>query len=192
MLTDGFLILLGAALVNNVALIQLLAVCPLFGASDRFDAAVVLAGATAATLTLSALLNALLYRWLLQPLGLEYLHLLVFMLAIAAVVQCCALLARRRWPTQSRALGWWLPLIAANCAVLGVALQNAGSQAGPVTATLQGLGAGLGFALVLVPFAALRERLATADVPLPWQGAAIQLVTAGLISLAFLGFAGLA
>lgn len=189
---DWFLILIGAALVNNVALIQLLAVCPLFGASERFDAALVLAAATAGVLTLSALINSLLHRWLLQPFGLEYLRLLVFLLVIAAVVQCGTLIARHRYPAQSQTLGWWLPLIAANCAVLGVALLNVEAGAGVVPDTLRGLGAGLGFALALVPFAALRERLAEADVPAPLRGAAIQLITAGLISLAFLGFAGLA
>lgn len=190
MLTDGFLILIGAALVNNVALIQLLAVCPLFGASERFDAALLLAGVTTAVLSLSAFGNALLYRWLLLPLGLDYLRLLVFLLLIAALVQGCALIARRRWPAQSHTLGWWLPLIAANCAVLGIALQSAAGAAGVAASTLRGLGAGLGFALVLVPFAALRERLA--EAPAPLRGAPIQLITAGLISLAFLGFAGLA
>jgi electron transport complex protein RnfA len=192
MLADYFPLLIGAILVNNVALIQLLAVCPLFGASDRLEAAVALAGATTVVLTLSSLCNALLYQWLLQPLGLEYLRTVVFILVIAVLVQGCALFIRHAYPLQHQAMGRWLPLIAANCAVLGVALLNTTDRSGAATATLYGLGAGLGFALVLIPFAALRERLATADVPAPFQGAAINLITAGLMSLAFLGFAGLA
>lgn len=190
MLTDALLLLIGTALVNNVVLVQLLAPCPLFGATDRFDAALVLAAVTAATLTLTSLVNALLERALLQPLGLEHLRLPVFLLVIATVVQAGALIARRRYPAQCQTLGIWLPLIAANCAVLGVALLNAAELSGVFAATLRGLGAGLGFALVLVPFAALRERLE--DVPVPLRGGAIQLITAGLAALAFLGLAGLA
>ncbi len=192
MLADYFLLLIGAILVNNFVLVQLLAVCPFMGVSGKLESAIGMAAATTFVLTLTALGNWIVYTWLLQPLGLEYLRLVAFLLVIGVAVQFTEMMVRRSRPELHRTLGIYLPLIAANCAVLGVALINVDREFGLIASTLHGFGAGVGFSLVLVLFAAMRERIAVADVPVPFRGAAIGMITAGIISLAFMGFAGLA
>jgi electron transport complex protein RnfA len=161
------------------------------GASGRFDAAVALAGITALITTVTALAGWLLQAWLLAPLQIDWLRLPALLLIVASAVQIAELLLKRARPDLVEALGIFLPLTAANCAVLGVLLLNRDSGLGPLAATLHGLGAGSGFALVLILFAAARERLALADIPLPFRGASINLITAGLAALAFMGFADL-
>lgn len=147
--------------------------------------------ATTFVLTLTAVASWGLERFLLQPLGLGFLRILTFILVIAAVVQFTEMVVRKTSPLLYQALGIFLPLITTNCAVLGVALLNVQSQHGFIQSALYGLGAALGFTLVLVLFASVRERVDAADVPGPFKGNAIALVTAGLISMAFMGFAGL-
>jgi len=186
------LIVLGTVLVNNFVLTQFLGLCPFVGASRKLETAVAMGLATALVLTLSAVCSYLLDAYLLVPLRLEYLRTIVFIVVIAALVQLTELLVRATSPLLHTVLGIFLPLIASNCAVLGVALLNARQARGFVESALYGLGSALGFTLVLVLFAAARERLALADVPGPFRGAPIALVTAGLLSLAFMGFAGLA
>lgn len=191
-MTDIFLILLGAAFVNNFVLVKFLGLCPVMGVSNRLDSAYGMAMATGFVLTLSAALSWMVQHWLLAPLGLDYLRTLAFILVIAGVVQFVELAMARRQPRLYRVLGIYVPLIATNCAVLGVTLLNVQEKRTLFEAVLYGFGAALGFALVLVLFSAMRERLETADVPAAWRGMPIALVTAGLMSLAFLGFAGLA
>lgn len=191
-MTDIFLVLLGAAFVNNFVLVKFLGLCPVMGVSNRLDSAYGMAMATGFVLTLSAALSWMVQHWLLAPLGLDYLRTLAFILVIAGVVQFVELAMARRQPRLYRVLGIYVPLIATNCAVLGVTLLNVQEKRTLFEAVLYGFGAALGFALVLVLFSAMRERLETADVPAAWRGMPIALVTAGLMSLAFLGFAGLA
>lgn len=184
-------ILLSAVLVNNFVLVQFLGLCPFMGVSNRLETAIGMSGATTFVLTLAAISSYLVNTWLLIPLGLEYLKTISFILVIAVVVQFTKMFIEKTSPLLNRVLGVFLPLITTNCAVLGVALQNTAKERTFMESSLYGFGAALGFALVLILFAAMRERLAVADVPEPFQGAAIGLITAGLMSLAFLGFSGL-
>ncbi|MCK8514833.1 electron transport complex subunit RsxA [Methylonatrum kenyense] len=186
------LILLGTALVNNFVLVKFLGLCPFMGVSRKLETAVGMGLATTFVLTLSAVLSYLVNSWLLEPFGLAYLRTIAFILVIAAVVQFTELVIHRASPLLHQVLGLFLPLITTNCAVLGVALLNVQQIHGLLQSAFYGFGAALGFSLVLVLFASLRERLAVAEVPQPFQGAAIALITAGLMSLAFMGFTGLA
>ncbi len=190
-MTDAMLILVGTILVNNFVLVQFLGLCPFMGVSNRLETAMSMALATLFVLTLAAAASHLVYHYLLVPLGLEYLNIIAFIVVIAGLVQFTEMLVRSTSPLLHRVLGVFLPLITTNCAVLGVALLNVNQGQSLVGAMLYGLGAGLGFALVLILFAALRERIEGADVPRPFRGAAIGMITAGLMSLAFMGFAGL-
>jgi electron transport complex protein RnfA len=188
---DIALLLVGAVFVNNFVLVKFLGLCPFMGVSRRLDAAYGMALATGFVLTLSAALAWIVHHWVLLPLGLEYLRTLGFILVIAAVVQFTELVINRQSPRLYRVLGLYLPLITTNCAVLGVALLNVQARHSLLESVLYGFAAALGFGLVLVLFSAMRERLEAADVPAAWRGAPIALATAGLMSLAFMGFAGL-
>lgn len=185
------LILLGTVLVNNFVLVQFLGLCPFVGVSNRLDAAFGMGVATTFVLTLAAFLGHLVERWLLAPFGLDHLRTLAFIVVIACVVQFTEIVIRRRSPVLHRVLGLYLPLITTNCAVLGVALLGAARGLSLRDSVLSGFGAAVGFTLVLVLFAALRERIDTADVPAPFRGSPVALITAGILSLAFTGFAGL-
>ncbi|MFK7889309.1 MAG: electron transport complex subunit RsxA [Granulosicoccus sp.] len=191
MLQEAGLILLGTVIVNNFVLVQFLGLCPFMGVSRRLDSALGMGIATSFVLTLSTSLSYLVNRWLLVPLDLEYLRILSFILVIAIVVQFTELAIRRQSPLLHRVLGIYLPLITTNCAVLGVALLSVQKQHTLLQAMLHGLGAALGFTLVLVLFSVLRERLELADVPAPFRGSAIALMSAGIMSLAFMGFSGI-
>ncbi|MDR5866015.1 electron transport complex subunit RsxA [Halomonas koreensis] len=190
-MTDFFLILVGTALVNNFVLVQFLGLCPFMGVSGKLESAMGMSLATTFVLTLSSVASYLVHHLLLAPLGLEYLRTIAFILVIAVVVQFTELVVRKTSPLLHQVLGIFLPLITTNCAVLGVALLTLNRGSTFLEAALYGFGAAVGFSLVLVLFAALRERLATADVPRPFQGAAIAMITASLMSLAFMGFSGL-
>ena len=190
-MTDFMLILLGAILVNNFVLVHFLGLCPFMGVSNKLETAMSMSLATTFVLTLASVASWLTYRLILEPFDLEYLQIIAFILVIAGLVQFTEMLVRRTSPLLYRVLGVFLPLITTNCAVLGVALLNITASRSFVEATLYGAGAALGFSLVLVLFAAMRERLAAADVPAPFKGPAIGMITAGLMSLAFMGFAGL-
>jgi electron transport complex protein RnfA len=185
------LILISTVLVNNFVLVKFLGLCPFMGVSRKLESAIGMALATAFVLTLSSLCAYLINAYLLAPLGLEYLRTLAFILVIAGVVQFTELVVHKTSPLLYRVLGIFLPLITTNCAVLGVALLNAQAQHGFLASAVYGFGAALGFGLVLVLFAALRERVNAADVPEPFKGASIALITAGLMSIAFMGFSGL-
>ena len=191
-MADLILILVGTVLVNNFVLVRFLGLCPFMGVSRNLEAAFGMSLATAFVLTMSSAIAWLLHRYVLVPLELEYLRTISFILVIAASVQFTELMVRRQSPLLHQLLGIYIPLIATNCAVLGVALLNVQEADGFVQSVFYGLGAAGGFALVLVLFAAIRERLQAADVPLPFRGTAIALMTAGIMSLAFMGFSGMA
>ena len=190
-MTDFAVILLSTILVNNFVLVQFLGLCPFMGVSNKLETAIGMGGATTFVLTLAAIASYLVQTYVLAPLGLEYLRTIAFILVIAVVVQFAKMFIEKTSPLLYRVLGVFLPLITTNCAVLGVALQNTSKAHTFVESTLYGFGAALGFSLVLVLFSAMRERLAVADVPVPFKGAAIGMITAGLMSLAFMGFTGL-
>ena len=191
MLADYTILLLGAILVNNFVLVQFLGLCPFMGVSSKLETAIGMSSATTFVLTLASICSWMTYEWLLQPLGLEYLRTITFILVIALVVQFTEMVVRKTSPLLYKVLGVFLPLITTNCAVLGVALLNINKEHNFVESALYGFGAAAGFSMVLVLFAAMRERIAVADVPVPFKGAAVGMVTAGLMSLAFMGFAGL-
>ncbi|MBX2857662.1 MAG: electron transport complex subunit RsxA [Cellvibrionaceae bacterium] len=190
-MTEFAIILLGTVLVNNFVLVQFLGLCPFMGVSNKLESAIGMGAATTFVLTLASVCSYMIYNWLLVPLGLTYLKTISFILVIAAVVQFAKMFIEKTSPLLFRVLGVFLPLITTNCAVLGVALQNTNKSHSFVESAVYGLGAALGFSLVLILFSAMRERLAVADVPEPFKGAAIAMITAGLMSLAFMGFAGL-
>ena len=190
-MTEYLLLLISTVLVNNFVLVQFLGLCPFMGVSNKLDSALGMSLATTFVLTLSSALSHLVYHGLLLPLDLEYLRTISFIIMIAGIVQFTEMLVHKTSPVLHQTLGIFLPLITTNCAVLGVALLSITRDQTFVEAIIYGLGAGLGFALVLVCFAALRERLALADVPAPFQGAAVAMMTAGLMSLAFMGFTGM-
>jgi electron transport complex protein RnfA len=190
-MTDLILIILATVLVNNFVLTKFLGLCPFLGASSRLETAMGMAFATTFVLTIASGLSYLVNTWLLVPTGTEYLRLLSFILIIAGSVQFTELLIRRASPLLHQVLGIFLPLITTNCAVLGIALLNVQQSRSFVEALAYGLGGGLGFSLVIALFAGLRERTETADVPEAFRGAAISLVTAAFMALAFMGFAGM-
>jgi len=189
--TDYLLILVSTILVNNFVLVQFLGLCPFMGVSNKLETALGMALATTFVLTLSSLCSYLVFTAILRPLQLEYLQTITFILVIAVVVQFTEMAMKKTSPLLYRVLGIFLPLITVNCAVLGVSLLNIRKDNDLLESVLYGLGAGLGFSLVLVLFAALRERIAVSDVPQPFRGSSIGMITAGLMALAFLGFSGL-
>ena len=185
------LILVSTVLVNNFVLAKFLGLCPFMGVSRKLETATGMGLATTFVLTLSAICSYLANAYLLEPLGLEYLRTITFILVIAVVVQFTEMVVHKTSPLLYQVLGIFLPLITTNCAVLGVALLNTQAQHGFLQSAVYGFGAAVGFSLVLVLFAAMRERIAVADVPVMFRGPAIALITAGLMSMAFMGFSGL-
>jgi electron transport complex protein RnfA len=190
-MTQYALILISTVLVNNFVLVKFLGLCPFMGVSRKLETAIGMGLATTFVLTLSSICSYLINEYLLAPLGIEYLRTIAFILVIAFVVQFTEIVVHKTSPLLYQVLGIFLPLITTNCAVLGVALLNVQHQHGFLPSAIYGFGAALGFSLVLVLFAAMRERIAAAEVPRPFQGPAIGLITAGLMSMAFMGFAGL-
>ncbi len=190
-MTEFALILIGTVLVNNFVLVKFLGLCPFMGVSKKLESAIGMGMATTFVLTLSSICTWLVNQYLLAPLGIEYLRTIAFILVIASVVQFTETVMRKTSPVLYQVLGIFLPLITVNCAVLGVTILNLQADLDLLRSAVYGFGAATGFSLVLVLFAAQRERIAVADVPEPFQGSAIALVTAGLMSLAFMGFAGL-
>lgn len=186
------LLLLSTILVNNFVLVRFLGLCPFLGVSRKLKSAIGMGLATTFVLTLASVSSYLIYQYLLIPLDLQYLRTISFIVVIAVVVQLTEIIMHSISPVLHRLLGLYLPLITTNCAVLGVALLNMQEEHNFVESLIFGIGTALGFTLVLVLFAALRERIDVADVPAPFQGASIGLITAGLMSMAFMGFIGLA
>lgn len=190
-MTDYLLLLVGTVLVNNFVLVKFLGLCPFMGVSKKLETAIGMGLATTFVLTLASVCAWAVNAFILVPLALEYLRTLAFILVIAVVVQFTELAVRKTSPALYRLLGIFLPLITTNCAVLGVALLNVNQSHNFMQSAVYGFSAAAGFSLVMVLFAAIRERLAVADVPAPFRGSSIALITAGLMSLAFMGFTGL-
>ena len=190
-MTDYFLLLIGTVLVNNFVLVQFLGLCPFMGVSSRTETAIGMSYATTFVMTLASMLSYLLSTYILIPLSLEYLTTMGFILVIAVVVQFTEMVVHKTSASLYRLLGIFLPLITTNCAVLGVALLNIKEQHTFFESIIYGFGASAGFSIVLVLFSAMREKMADADIPKPFQGSAIAMITAGLMSLAFMGFTGL-
>ena len=188
---EYLIIILSTAVVNNVVLVKFLGLCPFMGVSNKLDTALGMGLATTFVLTLAAIASWILEHFVLEPLNIQYLRILAFILVIAAVVQFTELVIRKTSPLLYQLLGIFLPLITTNCAVLGVALLNIQEQNSFLQSVVYGLGSALGFTMVMVIFAGLRERLALANVPETFAGAPIGLIVAGLLSMAFLGFTGL-
>ena len=184
------LILIGTVFVNNIVMSKILGLCPFMGVSKKLETAIGMGAATTFVLTLASGLSYLVDTYLLGQ-DLTYLRTLSFIVVIAAIVGFTEMFIKKTSPVLFRVLGIYLPLITTNCAVLGVPLLNAQEQHGFVESLLYGLGGAIGFALVLVLFAAMRERQEAADVPVAFRGTSIAMITAGLMSLAFMGFAGL-
>ena len=191
-MSEILLLLISAILVNNFVLVRFLGLCPFMGVSNKLETAIGMGAATTFVLTLSSLCSYLTYYYILVPLELEFLRTVSFIVVIAVVVNFTEMVMHKTSPLLYKVLGVFLPLITTNCAVLGVALLNINEANSLLHSIFYGFGAAVGFSLVLVLFAAMRERLLVGDVPDPFKGPAIALITAGLMSLAFLGFAGLA
>ena len=190
-MSEYILLLVGTVLVNNFVLVNFLGLCPFMGVSSRTETAIGMAYATTFVMTLASLLSYLVNTYILAPLGLEYLTTMAFILVIAVVVQFTEMIVHKTSANLYRLLGIFLPLITTNCAVLGVALLNIREDHNFFESIVYGFGASAGFSLVLIMFSAMREKLANADVPFPFKGSAIAMITAGLMSLAFMGFSGL-
>ena len=190
-MTEYALILISTIWVNNFVLVKFLGLCPFMGVSRKLETAMGMALATTFVLTLSSILSYFVEEYILLPLDLQYLRTIMFILVIAVVVQFTEMVVHKTSPLLYNVLGIFLPLITTNCAVLGVALLNVQEKHGFMESAFYGLGASLGFSLVLILFAGMRERIAVADIPESFQGTAIALITAGIMSLAFMGFMGL-
>ncbi len=185
-------LLLSTALVNNVVLVKFLGLCPFMGISKKTDTAISMGLATTFVMTMASASCWMLEQWMLVPLDITYLRILVYILVIAAVVQFTEMVVRKTNPGLYQVLGIYLPLITTNCAVLGIPLLATQENLSFLTSLLYGFGSALGFTMVLALFAGLRERLALANVPPTFSGAPIGFITASLLALAFMGFAGLA
>lgn len=190
-MTKYLFILLGTVLVNNVVFVRILGLCPFMGVSKKLETAVGMGAATTFVLTLGCGASYLIDHYLLAPFDLSYLRTLSFIVTIAAIVQFTELVIQRTSPVLHQVLGIYLPLITTNCAVLGIPLLNVALANAFLESLLFGFGSAVGFSLALVLFAGIRERLEGADIPTPFRGTAIAMVTAGLMSLAFMGFSGL-
>jgi electron transport complex protein RnfA len=190
-MNEYLLIFVSTVLVNNFVLVKFLGLCPFMSVSTKLETAIGMGLATTFVLTLSSITSYIVNQYLLIPLDIEFLRTIVFILVIAVVVQFTEMFVRKTSPLLHQILGIFLPLITTNCAVLGVALLNIQEKHSFIESAVYGFGAAIGFSLVLVLFAGLRERVMAADVPLSFKGAPIALITAGIMSIAFMGFTGL-
>ena len=185
------IIAIGSAIVNNVVLSQFLGICPFLGVSKKVETATGMGGAVVFVITLSSFFTGLIYKFILVPLGFEYLQTIVFILFIAALVQFVEMVLKKFMPSLHASLGVYLPLITTNCAVLGVALNNITNGYNFIESVVCGLFTALGFLLSITILAGIRERIEYNDVPHSFKGTPIVLVTACLMAIAFCGFAGL-
>lgn len=185
------LIAVGAALVNNVVLSQFLGLCPFLGVSKNVKTAAGMGGAVVFVITISSLVTSIIYNEILVSLHLEYLQTMVFILVILALVQFVELFMKKSMPPLHKTMGIYLPLITTNCAVLGAALTNVSKSYGILQSVVNGVGISVGFTIAIVMLAGIRERIKYNDIPDSFKGSPIILVTAGLMAIAFFGFAGL-
>ncbi len=184
-------IALGSSLVSNVVLSQFLGLCPFLGVSKKVKTAAGMGGAVIFVITLASLVAGLLYEFVLEPLGITFLKTIVFILVIAALVQFVELVLKKYMKSLYQALGVYLPLITTNCAVLGVAINNVNLEYDLLTGVVNGFATSVGFAIAIIILAGIREKMEYNDIPKPFKGMPIVLVTAGLMAIAFCGFAGL-
>lgn len=185
------IIAIGSALVNNVVLSQFLGICPFLGVSKKVDTAAGMGGAVVFVITIASLVTSLIYKFILMPLGFEYLQTIVFILIIAALVQFVEMFLKKAMPPLYNALGVYLPLITTNCAVLGVALTNVQKEYSILQGVINGIGTSVGFLIAIVIMAGIREKIEYNDISESFQGTPIVLVTATLMAIAFCGFSGL-
>jgi len=190
-MTDLLLILASAVFVNNFVLARFLGICPFLGVSKKVDTALGMGMAVTFVMTIATVVTWFIQYLVLIPFGLEYLQTIAFILVIASLVQLVEMIIQKTSPVLYQSLGIFLPLITTNCAVLGLAVLNIQKEYNFVESVVFAMGAAIGFTLAMVLFAGLRERIDLAPVPQAFRGTAIALVTAGLLSLAFMGFAGL-
>jgi len=188
---DLLIIMISSSLVSNVVLSQFLGLCPFLGVSKKVETAVGMGGAVIFVITLSSVVTGCIYEYLLKPFDLAYLQTIVFILVIAALVQFVEMFLKRYMDGLYQALGVYLPLITTNCAVLGVALTNVQKEYGILQGTVNGFATALGFTIAIVILAGLREKMEWNDVPESFKGMPHVLLTAGLMAIAFCGFAGL-
>ena len=185
------MIAIGAAFVNNVVLSQFMGLCPFLGVSKKIDTAAGMGGAVIFVITISSFVTSVIYRFILVPANITYLQTIVFILAIAALVQLVEMFLKTTTPALYKSLGVYLPLITTNCAVLGVALTNVQNDYGILSSTVAGIATAVGFTVSIVIMAGLREKIEYNDIPEPFKGMPVVLLTAGLMSIAFFGFSGL-
>ena len=190
-MTSYLLILISTVFVNNIVMVKILGLCPFMGVSKKLEAAISMGAATTFVLTLASGSSYLIDHFLLAPYHLEYLRTLSFIVVIAGIVQFTEMVIQKTSPVLHQVLGIYLPLITTNCAVLGIPLLNVQEKHNFVESLFFGMGGAIGFTLVLVLFAGIRERLEGADIPGIFKGSAIAMITAGLMSLSFMGFSGL-
>ena len=188
---EMLLIIVSAALVNNVVLSQFLGLCAFLGVSKTTNTAAGMGGAVIFVITLSSFVTSLIYKFILVPLDLTYLQTIVFILIIAALVQFVEMFLKKNMTALYKALGVYLPLITTNCAVLGVALINVQKDYGILQGTVNGFATAVGFTISIVLMAGIREKIAYNNIPKSFQGFPIVLITAGLMAIAFFGFSGL-
>ncbi|MCF6181724.1 MAG: RnfABCDGE type electron transport complex subunit A [Lutibacter sp.] len=189
---EYIVILIAAVFVNNIVLSQFLGICPFLGVSNKVSTSIGMSGAVLFVMTIATIVTYLLYQYILVPAGLDYLKTISFILVIAALVQMVEIMLKKVSPPLYKALGVFLPLITTNCAVLGVAILALGLENGSLLkATFFAMANSLGFALALILFASIKEHLELANIPKGMKGVPINLLVAGLLSLAFLGFTGL-
>ena len=185
------LLAVGAAIVNNVVLSQFLGICPFLGESKKTETAAGMGGAVIFVITISSFITALIYKFILLPLNIDYLKTIVYILVIAALVQFVEMFLKKSMPPLYESLGVYLPLITTNCAVLGVCLTNVTKEYGILESVINGFATALGFFIAIVLMAGLREKIEYNDIPKTFQGTAIVLITACLMSIAFMGFSGM-
>ena len=185
------LIMISGALINNVVLNQFLGICSFLGVSKQMKASASLGGAVIFVMTIASAVASLLYTYVLDPLGIDYMKTIVFILVIAALVQIVEMFLKKTSPAVYKALGIYLPLITTNCAVLGVALTNVQDGYNFIESVLSGFGTAVGYTLAIVLLAGIRSRINEEDIPKPLRGAPIVLISAALMSIAFMGFSGL-
>ena len=189
--TNIFVILLSSILVNNFVMSRFLGCCPFLGVAKKINTALGMGAAVTFVMSLASVITYLVQYFVLEPLGVAYLQTIAFILVIAALVQLVEMVIQKMSPSLYKALGVYLPLITTNCAVLGVAILNINEHYNLLESLVNGFGGAVGFTLAIVLFAGIREKLEYSDIPQPLQGFPIALITAGLMSIAFLGFQGM-
>ncbi|MDE7069462.1 MAG: electron transport complex subunit RsxA [Alistipes sp.] len=186
-----FAIIIGAIFVNNVVLAQFLGICPFLGVSSKVETSLGMGAAVTFVMALASVVAWALQTYVLVPLGIEYMQTIVFILVIAALVQMVEIMLKKISPALYQALGIFLPLITTNCAVLGVAILMISKEFNLLQSVVYSIATAVGFALALVIFAGIRERLELENIPKAMQGIPVALVTAGILAMAFMGFSGL-